>query len=42
MVNRENPDYTEKYILFAGTIYYRKGFDTLIKEFELNAEKYKD
>lgn len=42
MVNRENPDHTEKYILFAGTIYYRKGFDTLIKAFGLIADKYKD
>lgn len=27
------PDSSKKYILFAGTIYYRKGYDTLIKAF---------
>lgn len=34
------PDDSQKYILFAGIIYYRKGFDTLIKAFGRIARKY--
>lgn len=41
-VNRGNADKKQKYILFAGTIYYRKGFDTLIRAFAKIAEKYPD
>lgn len=37
----EDP-YTGNYILFAGTIYRRKGFDTLIKAFAKIAIKYPD
>ena len=36
------PDYSEKYILFAGIIYYRKGFDTLIRAFGRIASKHPD
>lgn len=39
-VNIEVPDHSQKYILFAGIIYYRKGFDTLIKAFGRIANKY--
>lgn len=35
-------DKSTKYILFAGIIYYRKGFDTLIKAFGRIAKKYPD
>ena len=41
-VERGIPDHSKKYILFAGTIYYRKGFDTLIKAFGRIAKKYPD
>ena len=42
LVDRGKPNHSEKYILFAGTIYYRKGFDTLIKAFAKIADKYRD
>ena len=32
----------EKYILFAGTLYHRKGYDTLIKAFSKVSKKYPD
>lgn len=35
-------NHTLKYILFAGTLYRRKGFDTLLKGFARIAHKYKD
>lgn len=35
-----NPEEREKYILFAGTLTHRKGYDDLIKAFALIAHKY--
>lgn len=35
-------DYSEKYILFAGTLYHRKGYDTLIKAFSKISNKNPD
>lgn len=35
-------DHSKRYILFAGTLYKRKGFDTLIKAFAKIASKYRD
>lgn len=40
IVNRGIPNYSVKYILFAGTLYKRKGFDTLIQAFGRIAHKY--
>ncbi|OUN99904.1 glycosyltransferase family 4 protein [Bacteroides clarus] len=42
IVNRSNVDRSKKYILFAGTLYHRKGFDTLIKAFGKIANEYKN
>ena len=42
IVDRNNTDRSIKYILFAGTLYHRKGFDTLIKAFSKVANEYKD
>lgn len=42
VVNSIAPDYSSKYILFAGTLYKRKGFDTLIQAFARIACKYPD
>ena len=39
-VNRKESIKLDKYILFAGIIYYRKGYDTLIKAFGRIAHKY--
>jgi glycosyltransferase involved in cell wall biosynthesis len=36
------PDHSQKYILLAGTLYRRKGYDTLIKAFSKIANKYPD
>lgn len=40
IVNYANADHSKKYILFAGTLYKRKGYDILIKAFSQIAEKY--
>lgn len=36
------PDHSSKYVLFAGTLYRRKGYDTLIKAFSKIANKFPD
>ena len=42
IVNRTVSDYSSKYILFAGTLCKRKGFDTLLQAFARIAHKYPD
>lgn len=41
-VKPSNPDEREKYILFAGTLTHRKGYDDLLKAFALVSSKFPD